>query len=561
MRRGAPALLLLAAVFVSHLPLLSAGYVQDDHLAVEANPVVDAASIVSASYWEGVRGGDRSLYRPLTVATYAAERALAGHSVPWLSHAVNLLLHAAVCWRLYALAVASGIAPEAALAASLVFAVTPSKSEAVANVVGRAEILAALFTLAAMRLVLVRGSRWSAWGAGACVLLAGASKETGLVALPLAALAIVLVRDDPAHRETPRDRAIDAAGRILPSVLGCLVLLVARTRALEALFPPQTVPIIDNPIVAEHGARAYATALGLLTRYARIVLLPIGLSNDYSGGSIPIEPGFAAVRPIVGLLLGAGAIVLARRGGAVALGVALAVLPYLLIGNLLVPVGAILAERFLYLPVAGLCFLLAILVERFGRPARTAAWGAAAVLAALMFARAIDWKSDATIFAATAAHNPASPRALYWLGTIAKDEGRADDALGRFDASIRAWPSYASPWHDKGLVLASRGDSAGAEAALREAVRLEPALALPRLNLALVLHRRGDRDGALRLVRQAVLLDPDDAKAWAELGHLRFETGSFRDAAIAYRRALALGRSDLAPRLAAAEAQAGGSGP
>ena len=520
-----------------------------------------AASIVSASYWEGVRGGDRSLYRPLTVATYAVERAAAAHPDPRLSHAVNLLLHAAVCGLLYTLAVASGVAPEAALAAALVFAVTPSKSEAVANVVGRAEILAALFTLAAMRLVLARGSRWAAWGAGACVLLAGASKETGLVALPLAAVAIVLVRAGGPDRATPRDRGIDAAGRILPSVLASLVLIVARTRALEALFPRQTVPIIDNPLVAEHGARACATAIGLIARYARIVLLPLGLANDYSGGSIAIEPGFASVRPIAGLLVIAGALVLARRGGAVALGVALAVFPYLLVGNLLVPVGAIFAERFLYLPAAGVCFLVAILVDRYGRPARLAAWGVAAVLAALMFARALDWKSDATIFAATVKNNPASPRALYWLGTIARDEGRADEALSRFDASIRSWPSYASPWHDKGLVLASRGDLTEAEAALREAVRLEPALALPRLNLALVLHRRGDREGALRLARQAVLLDPDDAKSWAELGHLRYETGSFREAALAYRRAVALGRSDLAPRLAAAESQAGGNAP
>jgi cytochrome c-type biogenesis protein CcmH/NrfG len=52
-----------------------------------------------------------------------------------------------------------------------------------------------------------------------------------------------------------------------------------------------------------------------------------------------------------------------------------------------------------------------------------------------------------------------------------------------------------------------------------------------------------------------VLDDPDDAKAWAELGHLRFESGAFREAAQAYRRAVSLGRADLAPRLAEAEAR------
>jgi Flp pilus assembly protein TadD len=172
-----------------------------------------------------------------------------------------------------------------------------------------------------------------------------------------------------------------------------------------------------------------------------------------------------------------------------------------------------------------------------------------------MFARSGDWASDATIFAATARHNPRSPRAPYWLGSLAVDAGRPEAALPLLDTAIRNWPAFASPWHDRGLILARRGDAAGAERAFSEAIRLEPAWASPQINLALLLHRSGDRAGALRCARKAVLDDPDDAKAWAELGHLRFESGAFREAAQAYRRAVSLGRADLAPRLAEAEAR------
>jgi len=68
----AAACVLAAAVFVTHLPLLGAGYVQDDHVAIEGNAIVEAGSlsrILSASYWEGALGGDRTLYRPVTVAS------------------------------------------------------------------------------------------------------------------------------------------------------------------------------------------------------------------------------------------------------------------------------------------------------------------------------------------------------------------------------------------------------------------------------------------------------------------------------------------------------------
>lgn len=519
--------LLAAAVLASHLPLLTAGYVQDDHVAVEGSVVVargSLASIFGASYWEGARGNDRTLYRPTTVASYALERAATGAARPEVSHAINLALHAAVCWLVFGLAARYGADPRAALLAALLFAVCPSKSEAVANVVGRAELLAALFTLAAVRLASEEGSRLAAWGAAICVLLACGSKETGLVAFPLVVLAALGAR-----------RPLDVVGMIAPSLLALTVFLVMRTEALETFFMPQTVPVIDNPLVREHGARYAATALGLVARYARIVVLPLGLANDYSGASVAIESSIFGVRPIVGAILLAGLLWTATRGRAAALFAAMTLLPYLLVGNLFVPVGAILAERFLYLPVAGLCLLAALPISRAGGSVRAVVIGVIAVFGMLMFARSLDWKDDATIFAATARNNPKSPRAPYWLG--------------RYDETIAHWPEFAGPWHDKGLQLAKAGDFSGAERAFREAVRIEPAREEPHVSLGLALHRLGRLDAAEREVRKALLLDPGDARAWAELGHLRYETGRRRDAADAYRRAVALGRTDLLPRL------------
>ena len=518
---------LAAAVLVTHLPLLGAGYVQDDHLAVEGNAVVEAgsaAAILGASYWEGARGGDRTLYRPFTVASFALENAAVGGQHPAVSHAINLILHTMVSWLVFAIAVRCGVLPVPALLAALLFAVAPSKSEAVANVVGRSELLSALFTLAAVRWALTAGSRSAAWAAAACVLLACGSKETGLVALPLVAAAALDGR-----------RAQDALGAIAPSVLAFTIFVILRTRALEAFFPPQPVPTIDNPLVLEHGVRYVATALGLIARYARIVIFPFGLANDYSGASIPIEASFFAWRPILGIAILCSLAVAATRGRVAALFVAITLLPYLLVSNLLVPVGAIFAERFLYLPVAGLCLLASLAIARFSARARAPAIAAVVVCGVAMFARSLDWKDDATIFAATARNNPLSPRAPYWLG---KD----DDAIAN-------WPAFAGPWHEKGVVLARKGDLPGAERAMRESVRLEPTRAEARLDLGIVLHRRGELGAAEREVRKAALLDPDDPRAFAELGHLRYESGRLSEAAEAYRRAVELGRTDLLPRL------------
>lgn len=521
------AAVLAAAVFASHLPLLDAGYVQDDHVAVEGNAIVEsgaASAIIASSYWEAARGGDRSLYRPVTVASFALERAVAGGARPPVSHAINLILHAAVCWIVFSIAVRCGVDPTAALLAALLFAVTPSKSEAVANVVGRSELLAALFTLGSVRLALEPGVRSAAWGAACCMLLACASKETGLSALPLVAYVAL---DGRSWR--------DASGLVAPSLLAAVVFVVLRTRALLAFFPAQIVPAVDNPLVLQHGVPYVATALGLVAWYARIVLFPFGLANDYSGASIPIEGSLLAARPAIGVAILAALLWTATRGRVAALFVAITLLPYLLVSNLLVPVGAIFAERFLYLPTAGLSLLAALAIDKLGRKARVIAIAAVAILGVSMFARSLDWKDDVTIFAATARHNPKSQKAALWLG--------------KFDDAIESWPDSAAAWHDKGVALAKNGDLRGAESALRKAVRLEPTRPASQLNLGLVLHRSRELDAAERELQKAVLLDPDNPRGFAALGHVRYEAGQFAGAADAYRRAVALGRTDLLPRL------------
>jgi len=243
----------------------------------------------------------------------------------------------------------------------------------------------------------------------------------------------------------------------------------------------------------------------------------------------------AAPGPVLGGLLAAALGALALRGRTAALLVAITVLPYLLIGNVFVPAGAILAERFLYLPVAGLCLLAAWAAGSVSRRLAAGALAAVVILGGAMVVRAGDWRDDATIFAATARNNPKSPKAPLWLE--------------RYDDAIANWPEFAAAWHEKGVALAKAGDLAAAERALRESVRLEPQRAAPHLALGLVLHREARLDAAEREVAKSILIEPGVAQAHAELGHLRYETGRLAGAADAYRRAVALGRVDLMPRL------------
>ena len=145
------AIALLAAL--PYLNGLSGDFVFDDVGVIRDNPVIqrDPAWRVFTTVYE-----PGALYRPLTMLSYVANARVDGG--PMGFHAVNVLLHVAVALAFYALALQLLAAPTAAWIAAALFAVHPIHTEAVTGIVGRAELLAALFSIAAL-LALARALR------------------------------------------------------------------------------------------------------------------------------------------------------------------------------------------------------------------------------------------------------------------------------------------------------------------------------------------------------------------------------------------------------------------
>ena len=101
--------------------------------------------IWTENYWPCPEGAPDLLYRPLTIFSYLCNHALNG-DVTWPYHAVNVALHALVSVMVTLLAVRLLGNWRAAAIAGVLFALHPLHTEVVANVVGRAELLAAFWT-------------------------------------------------------------------------------------------------------------------------------------------------------------------------------------------------------------------------------------------------------------------------------------------------------------------------------------------------------------------------------------------------------------------------------
>ncbi len=542
-------------------------FAYDDRALVLDNPRIrslgDIRALWLSDWWALVEGAPEAnpqrdrLYRPFTLFTFALNYAVHGYR-PAGYHLVNVLLHAAVCllvWhfarRLTNDAIVAGVA-------AAVFAVHPVHVEAVANVVGRAELLAALFLLGGL-LVLqppagTPGVR-RALAALPFFLLALLSKESA-VCYPAIAL-LMLLWMQRGRRPGRRWWLGQAAVLLVP----LLVYFPLRYVALEQqLFRTEPVGVLLNPLVTASGLARVLAPFTVLGHYVRLLLMPTHFSCDYGIAIVDPHRSVTAMT-LLGMAsavgLAAGLCGLARRGaGARQAGVltAMLVASYALFSNTFLLIGVAVAERFLYWPSVPALVLLATGIAAFGRryatPGQVLAPSArllrvlgVLLLAALGIrsaARNLDWADNLSLFGADVRTQPAGAQLNKGYATELlrlwrelphpqRDQHLLTIALGHLDRAIQIYPGYVEALTRRGQVRAQLGDLDGALLDLEAAIQLDPTTQEARRTLAQVVYGAG-ADARLEALRAALATQPAEATGRLQLGRALLESGQAAEA-------------------------------
>jgi len=493
-------------VYANSLPN---GFTFDDVVVVQENPLVQSGTpgeILSRPYWPVEHAGryrPEVTYRPLTVLTYRIDHALFGPD-PLPFHVVNVLLHALVSVVLLLLAHAVSGSRNVALVAGLLFAVHPVHTEAVAGIVGRAELLAAAGWTGAL-LVHVRRPRLAPVAVFGLALAGAWSKEPA-VTLPAAILLMAWFRKTLSTRETVADLA--AAG------LAAAWMLAARAQVLgSALSTGSGAAYWDGGSLSVR----LSTALVAFGKYVQVFVFPWKLSADYSFDQIPLATGLGDVRVVIGLTLVAGCVFVAVRpflGGRrslAALGMGLFLVPFLPVSNFLFPLNVIVAERLLYLPSVGLCLAVGAAVgPRLGSKRRGAVLAVAAVLviiAARSVVRNPVWGSDAALFEQTVKDAPRSARAWAGLAQVRAAQGRSGEAADCYGRALAIRPGSYAALDGLGHLAMEREAFAEALGHFREAALASPAEPGPLYNAGVVHLRGGNPQRAVDSFEAALRLD------------------------------------------------------
>lgn len=608
--RRAPGVTPITALLVLALAVaLAYGNALRTGLPLDAGPLVLGNPAVRALTWENVRTlwtsdywapfGTNGLYRPLTTSSFLIDWSVLGSAQePFGYHATNLVLHYGCAAAMFALLGLAGSSARPALLAALLFAVHPATTEVVTNVAGRADLLATLAVLVGVlchaRARTATGTARALWSAGlvASGLLGVFAKENAVVLVPL------VVAWDAAFVPVPsgwaaRLRALARGPLLLAPVV--LLMLGARWAVQRGGWPVET-STLDNPLLAADFWSARLTALKVLGMQLLTLVAPVWLSADYSADQIAIvaTPDWevaAALVVAIGLLVAtAWAWRVDRTLWFLLVWFLVTLLPT---ANLVLLIGSVRADRFLYLPLVG--FAGAVVRFAWGRepddapaPARrrqivTVAVAVVAVLFGLRtMRRNVDWTDDLTLWTATVEASPQSAKAHNGVAEATFAQQRPEDldgVIAHAERAVAIRPDYlpalvnlasyygakgdavaaadgdGTPWYRRALAVLVEARTVDRDVGrrFRRAMRARGTApsAIPdygnRLlaqHLLIARARLGQWRGAAAAARRIQRLDPWDPRPYVDLAAAFANLGRWDDAAVQLFQALTLAPND-----------------
>jgi hypothetical protein len=432
-------------------------------------------------------------------------------------YALNIVLHALESVLLLTLALRWGMGRRTALIGALLYAAHPLQAEAVHQIVGRAELLAAVFMMTGLLL----WTRWSVssvhafWQQPICFALAlGAKEHAALYPFFLALASLAgpvggLAADRGWRRWTAPSRGLALRLVALFMMLGLIMGAFTGMKAMITgglIVPLKDIPQIENILARMRFMERLPAALGGMGHGVARFFGPARMAPDYSAFSLPYELGWEWPSAWLGLAVVAatviGSAVNARRGGR---GWALALAglaSWFLTSNIPFVMATSPTPRLWHWPLASACLgagwamTTAFDKLKAAHRERLSALTATLVVVGLLAATwrdAPSWRSPKAFVETTLRIFPNCWRAHVNMAGMDYDEKDFEAGLVHAEAATRLFPNKSEGWGLTGLNAMFMPDAAHkrqAEAAFCQAIALGDVAKAPR-NLYNFLRRNG----------------------------------------------------------------------
>lgn len=414
-----PLAALCAVTVVAYGNTFRGGFVFDNRPLILQDPRVHAATSSNvAAIFEHTYNwplAEHGLYRPFTSLTYLFNYAVLGNGErPAGYHWFNLLVHLTNVFAVYFIVVAVASRLEVAACAAAIWSVHPVGTEAVTNIIGRSDLLAAAAVLGGL-LSYIRSTKSSGWQRAVWLIALGSLTFIGMLskesAIVIAGVIVLYEFSLWEGRRSFRDLVYGALA-IAP---GIAAMLVQRAVVLSNSTAPE-FHYLDNPLRGASFLVGRLATVKILWKYLSIYSWPARLSSNYSFNEIPVsKAGISSWIALVAMLALIAVLVLFRRKiPTVFFFAGFAFVCILPVANLVFMTGTIMAERLLYLPSVGLAAALSVGLFLLAEPTKFK-WIIPIVLCSIILplgvrtrARNRDWRDDTSFWTAAVKSSPNS---------------------------------------------------------------------------------------------------------------------------------------------------------
>ncbi|XP_063281375.1 protein O-mannosyl-transferase TMTC4 isoform X1 [Pelobates fuscus] len=523
-------------------------------------------------------------YRPLTVLTFRMNYIVAGGLHPVGFHAVNIILHCLVSvLMLDVFSILFGVAgnnkskkityaSKASSLAALLFAVHPVHTECVSGIVGRADLLCALFVVLSFLGYYKAVSGFyvghsSVFWVLLSVFLSAVAmlcKEQGITVLGLNAVFDIFVicklnMLEYIQKVLRRDRTSETVLllnnglflRISILASGGISMLYIRWHIMGTGPPAFTE--VDNP--ASFASSLLVRVINYNYYYSMngwLLLCPWWLCFDWSMGCIPLIKSFSDWRIIalvalwcslLGLIYQALCSSDGHKRRILTLGLGFLIIPFLPASNMFFRVGFAIAERVLYLPSIGYCLLLTYGCSKICKQVKNKKLMTAAILGLLAMNvvrsiyRSNQWKSEELLFYSALSVCPLNAKVHYNVGKNLADRGHQAAAIQYYREAVRLNPKYVHAMNNLGNILKERNELQEAEQLLSQAVSIQPDFSAAWMNLGIVQNSLKQFEEAEKSYLTAIKYRKKYPDCYYNLGRLYADLNRHMDALNAWRNA------------------------
>jgi protein O-mannosyl-transferase len=508
----------------------------DDHVNIVDNNDLrgtawsDIVKVVSTPYLQ--------MYTPVTNLTYYINYQVSGTGTAFY-HFCNLLFHLFTIFLLYKLFRLLSGRMEVAFFASLIFAVHPMNVEAVSWISARSTTLYCIFLISSLIFYVkyLRNGENSALLFSVLFFFFSAMAKSAGVVLPL-----LLFTVDWLEKRKPSFRMIAEKIPFVAVALffGWLTVNIRyNTSASDIIYNKYN--LIDKFLLVTYSLSHY------LIKY----VFPSGLCNafgtpDKINGHLPAEYYFSVL--LIPFLL----LMVFRTGKYKRLfqfGIAFYIISLLLVLQI-VPFGRdLVADRYAYLPYAGICYVVGFLFgdiynNQFEFLKRSQGSILLVIIvflfSAISFNRNKVWKDDVALFKDAIEKRPENFFPYYFVGTHYTNFGDPNEAIRYLNTSLELNPLNAEAYNNRAISKAKTGDAVGAITDYTFSLKLSPSNALAYYSRGTLLGGLNRFEEAKKDLDEAIKLKPDFGDAYFNRGMANLSLNNLSMACNDWKQALKL---------------------